>query len=50
MPAPRCWFSPTREGRLFEYEQLGLVASLADKLQAGQLQLYCIEGLAADGL
>ncbi len=36
---------PTREGRFFEYEQLGLVASLADKLQAGHLQLYCIEGL-----
>ncbi|PDT37885.1 esterase [Rhizobium sp. M10] len=41
---------PTREGRFFEYEQLGLVASLADKLQAGHLQLYCIEGLAADSL
>ncbi|KEC73486.1 hypothetical protein RLPCCGM1_c1603 [Rhizobium leguminosarum bv. phaseoli CCGM1] len=34
---------PTREGRFFEYEQLGIVASLADKLQAGHLQLYCIE-------
>ncbi len=41
---------PTREGRFFEYEQLGLVASLADKLQAGHLRLYCIEGLAADSL
>lgn len=41
---------PTREGRFFEYEQLGLVASLAEKLQAGHLQLYCIEGLAADSL
>ncbi|MFB2608429.1 esterase, partial [Rhizobium phaseoli] len=41
---------PTREGRFFEYEQLGIVASLADKLQAGHLQLYCIEGLAADSL
>lgn len=40
----------TREGRFFEYEQLGIVASLAEKLQAGHLQLYCIEGLAADSL
>ncbi|AXA38667.1 hypothetical protein DLJ82_1061 [Rhizobium leguminosarum] len=39
---------PTRDGRFFEYEQLGLVASLADKLGAGHLQLYCIEGLAAE--
>ncbi|MGY5777370.1 esterase family protein [Rhizobium sp. LEGMi135b] len=39
---------PTRDGRFWEYEQIGLVASLADKLNAGQLQLYCIEGLATD--
>jgi esterase/lipase superfamily enzyme len=37
---------PTRDGRFWEYEQLGIVGSLADKLDAGQLQLYCIEGLA----
>jgi esterase/lipase superfamily enzyme len=37
---------PTREGRFWEYEHLGIVASLADKLEAGQLQLFCIEGLA----
>ena len=39
---------PTRDGRFWEYEQLGIVASLADKLQAGHLQLYCIEGLATE--
>ncbi len=39
---------PTRDGRFWEYEQVGIVASLADKLNAGQLQLYCIEGLAAE--
>lgn len=37
---------PTREGRFWEYEQLGIVGSLADKVEAGQLQLFCIEGLA----
>lgn len=39
---------PTRDGRFWEYEKLGLVESLRDKLQAGQLQLYCIEGLASE--
>jgi len=39
---------PTRDGRFWEYEQLGIVASLADKLEAGDLQLYCIEGLATE--
>ncbi len=39
---------PTRDGRFFEYEQLGIVESLADKVRAGQLQLYCIEGLATE--
>jgi esterase/lipase superfamily enzyme len=39
---------PTREGRFWEYEHLNIVASLADKVNAGQLQLYCIEGLAKE--
>jgi esterase/lipase superfamily enzyme len=37
---------PTREGRFWEYEALRVVASLAEKVDAGHLQLYCIEGLA----
>lgn len=39
---------PTRDGRFWEYEELGLVGSLAEKLEAGHLQLYCIEGLATE--
>jgi esterase/lipase superfamily enzyme len=39
---------PTREGRFWEYETLGVVASLADKVDAGRLQLYCVEGLARE--
>ncbi len=39
---------PTRDGRFWEYEDLGIVGSLAEKLDAGHLQLYCIEGLAAE--
>jgi esterase/lipase superfamily enzyme len=39
---------PTRDGRFWEYEQLGIVGSLGDKVRAGHLQLYCIEGLAGE--
>lgn len=39
---------PTRDGRFWEYEKLNVVASLADKVRAGHLQLYCIEGLAQE--
>ncbi|PYE26700.1 esterase/lipase superfamily enzyme [Rhizobium sp. PP-CC-3A-592] len=39
---------PTREGRFWEYETLGLVDALADKVRAGHLQLFCIEGLARE--
>lgn len=37
---------PTREGRFYEYENLRLVNSLRHKIEAGHLQLYCVEGLA----
>lgn len=37
---------PTREGRFYEYENLRLVQSLRPKIEAGQLQLFCVEGLA----
>lgn len=39
---------PTRDGRFFEYENLGLVNSLKPKIDAGQLQLYCIDGFAEE--
>ena len=39
---------PTRDGRFFEYEQLNVVASLADKIESGKLQLYCVEGLGRE--
>lgn len=39
---------PTRDGRFHEYEDLGLVASLAPKIDAGQLQLYCVDGFAGE--
>jgi esterase/lipase superfamily enzyme len=37
---------PTRDGRFHEYEDLRIVKSLAHKIKAGHLQLFCVEGLA----
>lgn len=37
---------PTREGRFYEYENIGMVHALRHKLEAGHLQLFCVEGLA----
>ena len=36
---------PTRDGRFWEYEKLGLVSSLGLKLEAGHLQLYCVDSI-----
>ena len=41
---------PTREGRFWEYEKIGIVGGLAGKVEAGQLQLFCVEGLAQETL
>lgn len=37
---------PTREGRFYEYENIGIVRALTEKLEHGHLQLFCVEGLA----
>jgi len=36
---------PTRDGRFYEYEDLGLVNTLRHKIEAGQLQLYCVDSI-----
>jgi len=36
---------PTRDGRFYEYENLRIVEALAPKLEAGQLQLYCVDSI-----
>jgi esterase/lipase superfamily enzyme len=41
---------PTRDGRFHEYEDLGLVAALGYKVQAGQLQLYCVDSIDWESL
>lgn len=37
---------PTRDGRFYEYENLRLVDSLALKVDAGHLQLWCVDSIA----
>lgn len=39
---------PTRDGRFYEYEDLRIVRALSDKINAGHLQLYCVEGMAGE--
>jgi esterase/lipase superfamily enzyme len=36
---------PTRDGRFYEYENCRLVQSLAHKIEAGQLQLWCVDSI-----
>jgi esterase/lipase superfamily enzyme len=39
---------PTSMGRFYEYEDRGMVANLADHLEAGWLQLYCVDSVDAE--
>ena len=36
---------PTRCARFHEYEDIGLIGALHDKIEQGQLQLYCVDSL-----
>jgi esterase/lipase superfamily enzyme len=36
---------PTSGGRFFEFEDRGMVGALAGKIDAGQLQLYCVDSV-----
>ncbi len=36
---------PTSGGRFFDFEDRGMVAALANKIDAGQLQLYCVDSV-----
>jgi esterase/lipase superfamily enzyme len=39
---------PTSCGRFFEFEDHGMVAALEDRIDAGQLQLYCVDSVDAE--
>jgi len=36
---------PTRKSRFYEYENIGMVKTLQDKIEGGHLQLYCIDSI-----
>jgi esterase/lipase superfamily enzyme len=39
---------PTSGGRFYEYEDNGMVASVADRIDNGQLQLYCVDSVGGE--
>jgi esterase/lipase superfamily enzyme len=39
---------PTRDGRFHEYEDLRMTEVLRPKIEAGQLQLFCIDGIYSE--
>ncbi len=39
---------PTRCGRFHEYEDFGLVNTIADRIEQGWLQLYCVDSVDAE--
>ena len=41
---------PTRCGRFYEYEKMGIIDAIRDKIEAGFLQLYCVDSIDAEGL
>ena len=41
---------PTRRGRFYEYEELGLVNALADRIEAGWLQLFCVDSVDRESM
>lgn len=41
---------PTRDGRFYEYENIGVVRSLGHKLDSGQIQLFCVDSIDHDSL
>lgn len=45
---PPCLVFPTSHGRFFEYEERGMVAALAPRIERGWLQLVCVESVFAE--
>src|SRR3981081_4132238 len=41
---------PTSRGRYFEYEDAGMIRILAGKLEAGQIQIFCMDAVDEESL
>ena len=41
---------PSSMGRFFEYEDAGMIRTLAGKIDAGQLQIFCLDSVDTESL
>src|SRR6266550_1442466 len=41
---------PSSQGRFFEYEDAGMIRTLAPKIDAGQLQVFCVDSVDSESL
>jgi esterase/lipase superfamily enzyme len=41
---------PTRQGRFYDYENWGLLEAVRDRIEAGRLQLYCVDSFDSQSL
>lgn len=41
---------PTRDGRFYDFENWGMVGALQDKIERGDLQLYCVDSVDRESL
>ncbi len=39
---------PTRDGRFYEYEDMGMIRALSWKIEAGHLQVWCVDSVDAE--
>jgi len=39
---------PSSQGRFFEFEERGLIGAVAGKIDAGQIQLFCVDSVDAE--
>jgi esterase/lipase superfamily enzyme len=39
---------PTRQGRFYDYENWGLIRALAGSIEAGNIQLYCLDSIDSE--
>lgn len=47
---PRLLVFPSRKERFFEFEDHGMIHSLRDRIGAGELQVFCVDGIDDDSL
>src|SRR5262249_1594411 len=45
---PRAFVFPTSMGRFFDWENRGMIAALDDRLNRGELQIYCLDSVDAE--